>query len=100
MTLPRLPFSLRTQQTIAAFYRAGYPVEEIADATGVTAAACRQAMAEMRRAGWLLRRPRGPHEPVQVDTAGCAPTTCADAPRRAPAANGSASPRSRTWRAS
>ncbi len=28
MTPSQLPVGLRTQQTIAAFYRAGYPIEE------------------------------------------------------------------------
>src|SRR3954453_1233707 len=40
MTPSQLPWSLRTQQTAAAFYRAGYPVEEIADAIGITSAEC------------------------------------------------------------
>jgi hypothetical protein len=69
MTPSQLPWSLRTQQTAAAFYRAGYPVEEIADAIGMTAAECRELVEAMRRAGWLLRRPRGVHEAVQVDNA-------------------------------
>ena len=32
MTPSQLPVGLRIQQTIAAYYRAGYPIEEIADA--------------------------------------------------------------------
>ena len=67
MTPSQLPWSLRTQQTAAAFYRAGYPVEEIADAIAITPAECRALVEAMRRAGWLLRRPRGAHEAVQVD---------------------------------
>ena len=62
MTPSQLPWSLRTQQTAAAFYRAGYPVEEIADAIGIAPAECRELVEAMRRAGWLLRRPRGVHE--------------------------------------
>jgi DNA-binding IclR family transcriptional regulator len=69
MTPSQLPWSLRTQQTAAAFYRAGYPVEEIADAIGLAPAECRELVEAMRRAGWLLRRPRGAHEAVQVDNA-------------------------------
>ena len=42
MTPSQLPWSLRTQQTTAAFYRAGYPVEEIADAIGIAPAECRE----------------------------------------------------------
>jgi len=69
MTPSQLPWSLRTQQTAAAFYRAGYPIEEIADAIGLAPAECRELVSSMRRAGWLLRRPRGAHEAVQVDNA-------------------------------
>ena len=69
MTPSQLPWSLRTQQTAAAYYRAGYPVEEIADAIGLAPAECRELLEAMRRAGWLLRRPRGAHEAVQVDNA-------------------------------
>ena len=69
MTPSQLPWSLRTQQTAAAFYRAGYPVEEIADAIGLAPTECRELVSSMRRAGWLLRRPRGVHEAVQVDNA-------------------------------
>ena len=69
MTPSQLPWSLRTQQTAAAFYRAGYPIEEIADAIGITPDQCRELVEAMRRAGWVLRRPRGAHEAVQVDNA-------------------------------
>ena len=69
MTPSQLPWSLRTQQTAAAFYRAGYPIEEIADAIGIAPAECRELVEAMRHAGWLLRRPRGAHEAVQVDNA-------------------------------
>jgi hypothetical protein len=69
MTPSQLPWSLRTQQTAAAFYRAGYPIEEIADAIGLAPTECRELVHAMRRAGWLLRRPRGAHEAVQVDNA-------------------------------
>jgi hypothetical protein len=69
MSPSQLPWSLRTQQTAAAFYRAGYPIEEIADAIVITPAECRALVDAMRRAGWLLRRPRGVHEAVQVDNA-------------------------------
>jgi hypothetical protein len=69
MTPSQLPWSLRTQQTAAAFYRAGYPIEEIADAIGLAPTECRELVGSMRRAGWLLRRPRGAHEAVQVDNA-------------------------------
>jgi hypothetical protein len=41
MTPSQLPADLRTQQTVAAFYRRGYPLEEIADAIGVTGARAR-----------------------------------------------------------
>ena len=67
MSPSQLPWSLRTQQTAAAFYRAGYPIEEIADAIGLAPAECRELVQAMRRAGWLLRRPRGAHEAVQVE---------------------------------
>ena len=40
MTPSQLPVGLRTQQTIAAFYRAGYPIEEIADAIGLAPSTC------------------------------------------------------------
>jgi hypothetical protein len=69
MTPSQLPWGLRTQQTAAAFYRAGYPIEEIADAIGLSPAECRELVEAMRRAGWRLRRPRGVHEAVQVDNA-------------------------------
>src|SRR3954451_17139625 len=69
MSPSQLPWSLRTQQTAAAFYRAGYPIEEIADAIGLAPSECRELVRSMRRAGWLLRRPRGAHEAVQVDNA-------------------------------
>jgi hypothetical protein len=67
MTPSQLPVGLRTQQTIAAFYRAGYPIEEIADAIGLAPATCQALVEAMRRVGWTLRRPRGAHEPVQID---------------------------------
>ena len=57
MTPSQLPWSLRTQQTAAAFYRAGYPIEEIADAIGLAPTECRELVNSMRRAGWRLRRP-------------------------------------------
>jgi len=69
MTPSQLPVGLRTQQTIAAFYRAGYPIEEIADAIGLAPATCQELVAAMRRAGWTLRRPRGAHERIQIDNA-------------------------------
>src|SRR4051795_5061216 len=69
MSPSQLPWSLRTQQTAAAFYRAGYPIEEIADAIGLGPSECRELVSSMRRAGWLLRRPRGAHEAGQVDNA-------------------------------
>jgi hypothetical protein len=69
MSPSQLPWSLRTQQTAAAYYRAGYPVEEIADAIGLAPSECRELLEAMRHAGWLLRRPRGAHEAVQVDNA-------------------------------
>src|SRR4051794_38920619 len=69
MTPSQLPVGLRTQQTIAAFYRAGYPVEEIADAIGLAPSTCEDLVEAMRRAGWTLRRPRGAHEHVKVDNA-------------------------------
>ena len=59
MTPSQLPVDLRAQQIIAAFYRAGYPIAEIADALGLTRAACQDLLAAMRDAGWTLRRPRG-----------------------------------------
>ena len=40
MTPSQLPVDLRAQQIIAAFYRAGYPIAEIADAIGLTPSAC------------------------------------------------------------
>jgi hypothetical protein len=67
MTPSQLPVDLRAQQIIAAFYRAGYPIAEIADALGLTRAACQDLLAAMRDAGWTLRRPRGTHERIQVD---------------------------------
>ena len=67
MTPSQLPVGLRTQQTIAAFYRAGYPIEEIADAIGLAPTTCQALLDAMRRAGWTLRRPRGAHEHVQID---------------------------------
>jgi len=67
MTPSQLPVGLRTQQTIAAYFRAGYPIEEIADAIGLAPATCQDLVAAMRRAGWTLRRPRGAHDPVQID---------------------------------
>jgi transcriptional regulator with XRE-family HTH domain len=69
MTPSQLPVGLRTQQTIAAFYRAGYPIEEIADAIGLSPSTCEDLVDAMRRVGWTLRRPRGAHEHVQVDNA-------------------------------
>ena len=69
MTPSQLSVGLRTQQTVAAYYRAGYPIEEIADAAGLAPAACRRLLAAMRGAGWTLRRPRGAHERIQVDNA-------------------------------
>jgi DNA-binding MarR family transcriptional regulator len=67
MTPSQLPVSLRTQQTIAAFYSAGYPIEEIADAIGLAPSTCEDLIDAMRRAGWTLRRPRGAHEHIQID---------------------------------
>ena len=67
MTPSQLPVDLRAQQIIAAFYRAGYPIAEIADALGLTRTACQDLLAAMRDAGWTLRRPRGTHERIQVD---------------------------------
>jgi hypothetical protein len=69
MTPSQLPVGLRTQQTIAAFYRAGYPIEEIADAIGLAPPTCEELVEAMRRAGWPMRRPRGTHEHVQIDNA-------------------------------
>jgi DNA-binding MarR family transcriptional regulator len=69
MTPSQLPVGLRTQQTIAAFYRAGYPIEEIADATGIAPSTCEDLVETMRQAGWTLRRPRGAHAHVQIDNA-------------------------------
>jgi hypothetical protein len=69
MTPSQLPVGLRTQQTIAAFFRAGYPIEEIADAIGLAPSTCEDLVDAMRRAGWTLRRPRGAHEHVQIDNA-------------------------------
>jgi hypothetical protein len=69
MTPSQLPVGLRTQQTIAAFYRAGYPIDEIADAIGMAPATCEDLVDAMRRAGWALRRPRGAHERIQIDNA-------------------------------
>jgi hypothetical protein len=69
MTCSQLPVGLRTQQTIAAFYRAGYPIEEIADAIGLAPSTCEDLVAAMRRAGWTLRRPRGARQHVQIDNA-------------------------------
>jgi hypothetical protein len=69
MTPSQLPVGLRTQQTIAAFYRAGYPIEEIADAIALAPSTCEDLVDAMRRAGWTLRRPRGAHEHVQIDNA-------------------------------
>ena len=69
MTPSQLPDDLRAQQIIAAFYRAGYPIAEIADALGLTVSACQDLLAAMRRAGWTLRRPRGAHERIQIDNA-------------------------------
>ena len=67
MTPSQLPVGLRTQQTIAAFYRAGYPIEEIADAIGLAPSTCEVLVDAMRRVGWTLRRPRGAHEHIQID---------------------------------
>src|SRR5919204_582224 len=53
--------------TIPAFYRAGYPIEEIADAIGLAPSTCEDLVEAMRRVGWTLRRPRGAHEHVQID---------------------------------
>jgi hypothetical protein len=69
MTPSQLPVGLRTQQTIAAFYRAGYPIEEIADAIGLAPSTCEDLVEAMRRVGWTLRRPRGAHEHIQIDNA-------------------------------
>jgi hypothetical protein len=69
MTPSQLPVDLRAQQIIAAFYRSGYPVAEIADAIGLTTADCQDLLEAMREAGWTLRRPRGAHERIQVDNA-------------------------------
>jgi len=69
MTPSQLPDDLGAQQIIAAFYRAGYPIAEIADALGLTVSACQHLLAVMRRAGWTLRRPRGAHERIQIDNA-------------------------------
>src|SRR3954464_11697328 len=69
MTPSQLPVGLRTQQTLAAYYRAGYPIEEIADAIGTAASTCEDLIEAMRGAGWTLRRPRGAHEHVQIDNA-------------------------------
>jgi hypothetical protein len=69
MTPSQLPVGLRTQQTIAAFYRAGYPIEEIADAIGLAPSTCEVLVDAMRRVGWTLRRPRGAHEHIQIDNA-------------------------------
>jgi transcriptional regulator with XRE-family HTH domain len=69
MTPSQLPVGLQTQQTIAAFYRAGYPIEEIADAIGLSPSTCEDLVDAMRRVGWTLRRPRGAHEHIQVDNA-------------------------------
>jgi DNA-binding MarR family transcriptional regulator len=69
MTPSQLPVGLRTQQTIAAFYRAGYPMNEIADAIGLARVTCEELVDAMRRAGWTLRRPRGAHEHIQIDNA-------------------------------
>ena len=69
MTPSQLPVGLRTQQTIAAFYRAGYPIEEIADAIELAPSTCEDLVDAMRRAGWTLRRPRGAREHVQIDNA-------------------------------
>jgi hypothetical protein len=69
MTPSQLPTDLRAQQIIAAFYRAGYPIEEIADALGLTRPGCLDLLDAMRGAGWMLRRPRGAHEHIQIDNA-------------------------------
>jgi hypothetical protein len=69
MTPSQLPVGLRTQQTIAAYYRAGYPMMEIADAIGLAPSTCEDLVEAMRRVGWSLRRPRGAHEHVQIDNA-------------------------------
>jgi hypothetical protein len=69
MTPSQLPVGLRTQQTIAAYYRAGYPIEEIADAIRLASSTCEDLVEAMRRAGWTLRRPRGAHEHIQIDNA-------------------------------
>ena len=69
MTPSQLPVGLRTQQTIAAFYRAGYPIAEIADAIGLAPSTCEDLVDAMRRVGWTLGRPRGAHEHVQIDNA-------------------------------
>src|SRR5436305_26435 len=47
---------------------AGYPIEDIADALGLAPSTCEDLVDAMRRAGWTLRRPRGAHEHVQIDT--------------------------------
>jgi DNA-binding transcriptional MerR regulator len=69
MTPSQLPVDLRAQQIIAAFYRAGYSIEEIADALGLTPSGCQELLDAMRGAGWTLRRPRGAHEHIQIDNA-------------------------------
>ena len=69
MTPSQLPVGLRTQQTIAAFYRAGYPMKEIADAIGLAPSTCEDLVEAMRRAGWTLHRPRGAHDHIQIDNA-------------------------------
>src|SRR5205809_5182479 len=69
MTPSQLAVALRTQQTIAAYYRAGYPLEELADAIGLAPSGGENLVEAMRRAGWILRRPRGAHEHVQIDNA-------------------------------
>ena len=51
MTPSQLPWSLRTQQTAAAFYRAGYPIEEIADAIGIAPAECRELVEDLSLIG-------------------------------------------------
>src|SRR3954453_19311431 len=69
MTPSQLPVGLRTQQTIGAFYRAGYPLEEIADAIGLAPSTCEDLVDAMRRVGWARAPPRRAHEHVQIEKA-------------------------------
>ena len=60
MSPSQLPWSLRTQQTAAAFYRAGYPIEEIADAIGIAPGQCRELLARTQELLERTRRLGGP----------------------------------------